>query len=81
MTHTTTHDPVVPRWKRLVAGVRRLAFWGSILLPLAYVPLLSGSGVLSGTLDSGEVLAVAGLVALNVLCLLIGHGYDPNHER
>ena len=50
--------------------VRRLAFWGSILLPLVYVPLVAGVG-------GNRPVLVAGLLALNVVCLLTGHGYSP----
>lgn len=50
--------------------VRRLAFWGSVLLPVAYVPLLSG-------VAGDRTLLVAGLLALNAVCLLAGHGYSP----
>jgi len=50
--------------------VQRLAFWGSVLLPLGYVPLLAGVG-------GNRPMLVAGLLALNVVCLLTGHGYSP----
>lgn len=54
----------------VIRQVRRLAFWGSVLLPVAYVPLLSG-------VAGYRPLLVAGLLALNAVCLLVGHGYSP----
>jgi hypothetical protein len=50
--------------------LRRLAFWGSVLLPLTYLPLLAG-------VAGDRPLLVAGLLALNALCLVAGHGYTP----
>jgi len=41
------------RVARVGVEVRRLAFWGSVLLPLAYVPLLAGL-----TENQGESLAL-----------------------
>jgi hypothetical protein len=52
----------------VVTGLQRLAFWAAVLLPLAYLPLLSVAGV--------EPVLV-GLVAVNVACLLVGHGHSP----
>jgi hypothetical protein len=51
--------------------VRGLAFWAAIVVPLSYLPVLS--------LVDGQqrVLAIAGLVAVNVCCLLVGHDYSP----
>jgi hypothetical protein len=54
----------------VVTQVRRLAFWGSVLLPVVYLPLLSG-------VAGDRSLLVAGLLALNAVCLLAGHGYSP----
>ena len=54
----------------VISQVRRLAFWGSVLLPLAYLPVLAG-------VTGDRPLLVASLLALNVVCLLAGHGYAP----
>ncbi|MFC7133133.1 MULTISPECIES: hypothetical protein [Salinibaculum] len=58
-------------WDTVAGGIRRLAFWAAVLMPLVYVPLLS-----SPVTDS-ELLAFAGLVAVHVGCLLVGHDYSP----
>jgi hypothetical protein len=55
----------------VASQLRRLAFWGSVLLPFAYVPLLSG-------VAGDRPLLVAGLLALNAVCLLAGHGHSPD---
>ena len=55
----------------LVGGLRRLAFWLAIVLPVAYLPLLAaGIGGRSG-------LLLAALLAVNLCCLLLGHEYAP----
>jgi hypothetical protein len=54
-----------------LAGLRRLCFWGSVLLPMTYLPILYG-------IDGPEKLyAIAGVVAVHALFLLIGR----NHSR
>lgn len=73
----TLQIPPAPQFKILVSGLQRLAFWVSVLLPLVYLPLLSTPVVLSGSLGEHELLGVSGLIAVNVLCLLIGHEYTP----
>jgi hypothetical protein len=57
--------------ERVLAVVRGLAFWAAIVVPLSYLPVLS--------LVDGQrrLLAIAGLVAVNVCCLLVGHDYSP----
>lgn len=60
--------PVTPT--RVASRLRAVAFWSSVLLPIAYVPLLYG-GV------GGQVTAFLGLIALNVACLIVGHEYTP----
>lgn len=61
----------LPRLLRsgVVGGVQRLGFWGSVLLPFTYLPLLYG---MTG---SDLLFALAGLLGLNLLCLVVGHGY------
>lgn len=50
----------------VVHALRRLGFWGTVLLPLTYLPVLYWS--------SGDVLVtLAGLLCLNLLCLVLGH--------
>jgi hypothetical protein len=60
----------VPSTTTAVAALRRLGFWGSILLPAAYLPVLYGMG------GSERTLAVLGLLAVNVACLIAGHQYQ-----
>ena len=55
----------------LLAGLRRLAFWLAIVLPVAYLPLLS-AGV-----DGRTGFILAALLAVNLCCLLLGHEYAP----
>jgi hypothetical protein len=57
--------------RRLASEGQRLAFWAAVVLPLAYVPLLSSS------VDDRQLLAVGALVAIHVVCLLVGHDYSP----
>jgi len=53
--------------RHAAAAVRRLGFWGSVLLPASYLPILYG---MSGT---DQLLTLLGVVALNVACLIAGH--------
>ena len=69
MNHRTGPLPV-PATATAVAALRRLGFWGSILLPVAYLPILYGMG------GSERILAVLGLLAINVACLIAGHQYQ-----
>jgi len=55
--------------RAVVAPLRALSFWAAVLLPLAYLPLLSG-GVTAG---EGSVLLA--LVAANAAALYLGHGH------
>lgn len=52
-----------------LAVVRRIGFWGSVLLPAGYLPVLYA---LSGSEMFG---ALAALFAVNVVCLLCGRQY------
>lgn len=62
-----------PSRKRLSATFRRMAFWAAVALPFLHVPLLATG------LDSPSVtLAFVGLLALNLLALLVGHRHERN---
>jgi len=51
------------------ATVRRVSFWSAILLPLVYLPLLSGGfGPQTGYI-------IIGLLALNLIALFVGHNH------
>ncbi|MXR53054.1 hypothetical protein GRX03_15760 [Halovenus sp. WSH3] len=61
--------PDSPVSRIAVGTAERIGFWGTVLLPVAYLPALY-------SLDGQtKLLAVAALVAVNVLCLLVGHRY------
>jgi hypothetical protein len=62
---------VEPPLGSLVGGLKRLAFWAAVVLPLAYLPLLSSP------IDTQQSLVLVALVAVNVVCLLVGHDYSP----
>jgi|AntRauTorcE11897_2_1112592.scaffolds.fasta_scaffold226595_1 hypothetical protein len=73
MSHRSVPLPSRPELpgERLVSVLRRLAFWAAVVLPLAYLPLLSSP------VDDTELLVFVALAALNVVCLLVGHDYSP----
>lgn len=50
--------------------VRATAFWLAIALPFLYLPL-----VVAGPVGRSELLAFAGLLVLNMVALVLGHGY------
>lgn len=79
MSRATARDHERPRVGRVVSGLRRLAFWGSVVLPFLYLLLLMTPIGLSGALGDQELLTLGGLVGLNVLCLVLGHDYIPDH--
>lgn len=66
VSHRT--DPDL-RSQRPVETIQRLAFWASVVLPVAYLPMLA--------VGYQHLPALAGLVALNVACLVFGHDYSP----
>lgn len=57
--------------ERLVAGVRAIAFWTAALLPLALLAALT-----TGTAGRRPSL-LAGALALNAVCAVVGHGHAP----
>ncbi len=73
MDHRPVPLPPLPELpgEILVNGLRRVAFWTAVVLPLAYLPLLSSP------VDDTELLIFVALVAINVVCLLVGHDYSP----
>lgn len=62
--------------REVVAFVRGLAFWTAVLLPLVFVALL-----VSGSPKVADPFAVAELAALNVVSLVVGHGYGTPGSR
>jgi hypothetical protein len=63
-TVSVPHSPV-----RLPDAVEAASFWASVLLPLAYVPLLYAG--------PDHLWTVLGLVALHAVALVLGHGHHP----
>ena len=55
--------------RSVLTPLRFLAFWAAILLPLAYLPLIHGG------LTGSEPTVLGALVAVNVVSLVVGHGY------
>ncbi|WP_144902992.1 hypothetical protein [Halobellus captivus] len=55
-------------------NLKAVSFWTAIVLPFTYVPLLVGG------LTGGEALLFAGLIAINALAFVGGHGYEPTES-
>lgn len=62
---------VVSLIERCVAGVRAAAFWTAALLPLLVFAALA-TGV-----ASNHPSVLAGTLALNALCAVVGHRHTP----
>lgn len=76
MSNSTLQPVTANRWRRLTAGTfRAAAFWAAVLLPLTYLPVLHGLVV-----DASTELFLA-LLALNVVCAVIGHEYSPGRTN
>ncbi|MGZ0747603.1 hypothetical protein [Haloparvum sp. AD34] len=61
--------------RRLTAGgVRAVAFWAAVLLPLAYLPALH-----VGLVESSPGLFLA-LLVTNVACAVVGHEHEPGRD-
>jgi hypothetical protein len=53
----------------VAAPLRFVGFWLAVALPFLYLPLLVGG------LSGSQLEVFVGLLGLNVLALLFGHGY------
>ena len=75
-SHTDRSRPreAVGRLRRLstvlATALRGVAFWIAVVLPVVYLPLLFVDGGRTASL-------VSGLLAVHVLSVLVGKGYDP----
>ena len=58
--------------ERFVAGVRAVAFWAAALLPIAVLASLATGAA------SRHPSVLAGALALNAVCAIIGHEHSPN---
>lgn len=56
--------------RRVRTRLEQTGFWGSVLLPLAYLP------VLYGTSGETRVLSLTGILTIHVICLVLGHDYS-----
>ncbi|WP_436344084.1 hypothetical protein [Natronorubrum sp. FCH18a] len=54
----------------LAKPIRVTGFWGAIVLPVFYVPLLA-----NGLSTALEALLFCGLIALNLVALYVGHAH------
>ncbi len=54
----------------VVSSLRFIAFWGAVVLPFLYVPLL-----ISGLDTLGQLQTFVLLMALNAVALVFGHRY------
>jgi len=52
-----------------LGAIERIGFWGTVVLPATYVPVLYGFD------GETRLLTLAALVTLNVVCLLVGQRY------
>ena len=60
---------------RAVAGVRATAFWSAAVLPLVVIAAIAAVPI-------GQYPAIlAGALALNVICAVVGHGHTPEGDR
>ena len=58
----------------LAIPVRFVAFWIAVALPFLYLPLLVGG------LQGSEPAVFAALLAVNLVALVVGHGYRADAE-
>lgn len=57
----------------VTAPIRMISFWMAVALPFLHVPLL-----LRGLSDPSQTLTFLGLLALNLVALLVGHSYNAD---
>lgn len=57
-------------------AVRQVCFWAAIVAPFLWVSLL-----FRGTVTASEYVTLTGLVAINLIALVGGHGYRPDLDR
>lgn len=56
----------------LVRSMEAVAFWLAVALPFLYLPLLANG------ISGQEALVFVGLLVVNVVALVAGHGYHRN---
>ncbi|MEZ3115795.1 hypothetical protein RYH80_07680 [Halobaculum sp. MBLA0147] len=65
---TSERVPTLDR-TTLAAPVRAVAFWTAALVPLVYLPLLASG------LTAQQIPTLLGLMTLNAVSLVVGHGH------
>jgi hypothetical protein len=65
----STTFPVERGRRMLVAPLRFVGFWAAISMPFLYLPLLAEG------LSAGEVYVFVGLLLLNLVAFVVGHGH------
>ena len=78
---STVHRPIrigatlSSQFRRLtVSGVRAVAFWAAIFLPVAYIPAVYGVGPFEGATATLTVLLA------HIACVVVGHGHNRPEE-
>jgi hypothetical protein len=61
--------------RSVARNLRGVSFWAAILLPITYLPLLSGG------LAGGEALLFVALIAINAGAFVLGHDHEPAAAR
>lgn len=73
-SQSTVSTAVTSLCRALVAGLRALAFWVAVVLPLAYLPMLYEVGI------TPSATTLVGLVAIHVVAIVVGHGHTPGRN-
>jgi hypothetical protein len=61
--------------RSIARSLRGVSFWAAILLPITYLPLLSGG------LAGSEALLFVALIAVNAGAFVLGHDYEPTTAK
>lgn len=69
-TNNHVDSPVDGLVSRSIGAIRFASFWLAVALPFAYVPLLATD------MTASTAMLVTGLFCMNVLALIVGHGYN-----
>ena len=63
-------EPILLLQLRLMHSIKALAFWGAVVLPFFYIPML-----LTGLETTTNQLLFVAFVTLNVMLLIVGHSH------
>lgn len=61
--------------RRAIAGVRAVAFWAAIVLPIAYLPAAYGAMGFDGAWST------IALITAHIVCAVIGHEHNASAAR